>query len=269
MKTISKNVLLFALLVCCNQTIKSAAAAAVEYQEINPAIMEFWLIQLQEAEKDGVLDMKKNDPEAFSRLIELILTIEVAKRIITEDKKEGRKVRVIAQADKRVNTLIEELSKKLGKETEKDKKEQRRKLLREQKREMLRSDLSGSNENLDLIKKPLSFELFRGLYRNKVLPHLDDQQFDLCMLSPEEQKAHVESLRKDQQKALLESLERPYEESNAFFGGMQNLLPTKPGKFVQHVSLADGTAEKICKPLNISSLYKSLRDAIYPPSQYK
>lgn len=36
MKTISKNILLFALLVCCNRTIKSAAAAD---EKIDPAVL--------------------------------------------------------------------------------------------------------------------------------------------------------------------------------------------------------------------------------------
>jgi len=266
MKTISKNALLFALLVCCNQTIKSAAAAAAD-PVLDKSEMQIWLVQLQEAQKKGVLTMKE-DPKAFSSLVQLILDIEVANGTIKETERERRKGRVIATAELRVNTLIKRLSEKLGIETEE---EIERKLI-EKELQNIRGQLETPEDSLAVFRESNFISNMKRLYYAKTLTHLvkNPELLKLCMLSAEEQKTHVESLKQDQQEKLLENLKSANGESNEFFQGLSCLLPKRSGSFrYSNLDLPDETRTKIHGDLRIGHLYRLLDDAIYPPSLHK
>ncbi|NBP01251.1 MAG: hypothetical protein EBU90_14140 [Proteobacteria bacterium] len=262
MKTISKNVLLFALLVCCNQTIKSAAAAD---KKIDPAVIELWLIQLQEAQKDNIPGKKDSNPEEYGRLADLIVTTEIAQGLTTEVEREDRKKTFLHRSTllgNRVNSLIEDFSKKLS-------------IKRETQRPMgssledLRRQLELPADNsFTIFNDPNYLNFIRMLYLNKVENHLTGEALLLSMKTPEEQEAHVQSLRQDQQEALLKSLERPYAENNKFFQSLRNLLPKAPDSSVDgYVNLPDGTEQKICEPLNIVHLHRSLNKALTPPGE--
>ncbi len=262
MKTISKNVLFFALLVCCNQTIKSAEAAD---KEIDPAVMESWLIQLQQAQEDSISGKKDSNPEEYERLADLIVTTEIAQGLTTEAEQSTRKKMFLpmpALLGSRVNSLIEEFSKKLG--------------IKRKKRRPMGTSLEGLGPQLELpaddsftiFNDPNYLHFIKMLYLNKVEKHLTGEALLLSMKTPEEQEAHVQSLRQDQQEALLESLKRPYEENNQFFQSLRNLLPKAPDRSVGgYVNLPDGTEQKICEPLNIVHSYKSLEKALATPGE--
>jgi hypothetical protein len=262
MKTISKNVLLFALLVCCNQTIKSAAAAD---KKIDPAVMESWLIQLQKAQEDGISGKKDSNPEEYGRLADLIVTTEIAQGLRTEVEREDRKKTFLHRSTllgNRVNSLIEDFSKKLG-------------IKRETQRPMgssledLRRQLElPADDSFTIFNDPNYLHFIKMLYLNKVGNHLTGEALLLSMKTPEEQEAHVQSLRQDEQRALLKSLERPYAENNKFFQSLRNLLPKAPDRSVDgYVNLPDGTEQKICEPLNIVHSYESLEKALATPGE--